>query len=43
MILFGFGGCCLSLIIVAVMIAVFATPIPEKPNMAAMGTAVAFL
>lgn len=43
MILIGFGGCCLCLSVVATMIALFATPVPENPNKAALGTAVAML
>lgn len=43
MIMFGLGGCTLCLVVVAAMIAAFASPVPEVPNKAALGTAVAFL
>lgn len=43
MILFGFGAVCFCLIVVATMMAVFATPVPDNPNKAALGTAVAML
>jgi MFS family permease len=43
MILFGFAGCFCCLVVVAVNIAIFASPIPANPNKAAMGTVVAML
>lgn len=43
LIIFGFGGVLACLVVVAAMIASFANPVPENPNKAALGTAVAFL